>query len=31
MLKEDGLYEKLVENEKVQLIGPAGYFDFLVL
>ena len=30
-LKEFGLYEKLVDNENVQLIEPVGYFDFLVL
>jgi len=31
MLKEHGLYEKLVEHHKVQLIDPIGYLDFLVL
>jgi UDP-N-acetylglucosamine 2-epimerase (non-hydrolysing) len=31
MLKEHGLYQKLTEHNKVQLIDPVGYFDFLVL
>ncbi|RQW79603.1 MAG: UDP-N-acetylglucosamine 2-epimerase (non-hydrolyzing) [Methanothrix sp.] len=31
MLKEHGLYKKLSEHQKVQLIDPVGYFDFLVL
>ena len=30
-LKEFGWYEKLEENENVQLIEPVGYFDFLML
>lgn len=31
MLKEQGLYQKLKAHNKVQLIDPVGYFDFLVL
>jgi UDP-N-acetylglucosamine 2-epimerase (non-hydrolysing) len=31
MLKQFGLYKKLVDSDNVCLLPPAGYFDFLVL